>query len=100
MRVAKGRNVTQEIGDKDPFVLGFRIQRIKVSTKGRIRQERVEDGDMLGVDDDLEDGERVELVIDGLEDADADAEEFGIESSWTVDGEGDGKMTCALVEDD
>ncbi|CAN9222494.1 unnamed protein product [Alternaria alternata] len=33
--VEKGRNVTQDIGDKDPFVLAFRMQRIGVSSKGQ-----------------------------------------------------------------
>lgn len=87
--VEKGRNVTQDIGDKGPFVLAFRMQKIKVSGKGQIRHEGV-DGGMLGVDDsDGEDGEeQVELVVNGLESADADAEEFGIMTSWTVEEQG------------
>jgi hypothetical protein len=100
--VEKGRNVTQDIGDKDPFVLAFRMQRIKVSSKGKVRHERV-DGGMLGVDDgDGEDEkERVKLVVDGLESADAGAEEFGIGTSWTVgDADVADACYCALIEDD
>ncbi|CAN9474280.1 unnamed protein product [Alternaria alternata] len=99
--VEKGRNVTQDIGDKDPFVLAFRMQRIKVSSKGQVRHERV-DGGMLGVEDDDSEAEeeRVELVVDGLESADANAEEFGVGTSWKVGDEGAEEMICALVEDD
>jgi hypothetical protein len=99
--VEKGRNVTQDIGDKDPFVLAFRMQRIKVSSKGQVRHERV-DGGMLSVDDvdDEDEEERVELMVDGLDSADADAEEFDIRTSWTVGDEGAEDISCALVEDD
>jgi hypothetical protein len=76
------------------------MQRIKVSSKGQVRHERV-DGGMLGVDDgdDEDEEEQVELVVDGLESADAHAE-FGIRTSWKVGSEGAGHMSCALVEDD
>jgi hypothetical protein len=96
----KACNVTQSIGDKDPFVLAFRMRRIKVSSKGQVRHERV-DGGMLGVNegDGEDEEERVELVVDVLESADADAEEFGIRTSWKVGDEGAGEMSCALVED-
>jgi hypothetical protein len=101
--VEKGRNMTQNIGDKEPFVLAFRMQRIKVSAKGETRHRR-EEGEMLGLDDDDEDEkdeEPVELMVDGLESVDAHAEEFGIRTSWVVGDEGVGDTSnCALAEDD
>jgi hypothetical protein len=49
--VEKGRSMTQNIGDKEPFVLAFRMQRTKVSAKGEIGHRR-EEGRMPGLDDD------------------------------------------------
>jgi hypothetical protein len=95
----KSRNVTQTFGDMEPFVLAFRMQRIMVSSKGEVRH-RNEEGGMLGVD--VGEGDHpVQLVVDGLESGDADAEEFGICTSWTVGEDGGGETsTCALVEDE
>ncbi|KAF2702779.1 hypothetical protein K504DRAFT_445058 [Pleomassaria siparia CBS 279.74] len=79
--------VEHTFGEKTPFVLAFRMQRIKVSSSGNIQDGTVAGG-MLGLDDANEvwtppGQEQFDFVVHGLE-ADADADEFEIDDKWEV----------------
>ena len=91
----KGRDVSQSYGKKDSFVLAFRLQGIKISSKGTIRHKALEGG-LLSIDTDI-DQEPIELVVDGLDDHDAGAGDFGIDDSWEVRGESPETVGCSLT---
>lgn len=97
--VTRERSVTEEIGGKEPFVLAFRMRRIKVSSKGDV-ENKIVTGGMLSLGSDEEGEEPVRLVVDGVEDEDADADEFEIENSWNIKEDGDTAMSepiaCAM----
>ena len=60
-------------------MLTFRVQRIKISSKGAVRHKVLEGG-LLSIGTD-EDEEPIELVVDGIDDDDAGADDFAIEGS-------------------
>ncbi|KAF5239822.1 hypothetical protein FAUST_4707 [Fusarium austroamericanum] len=86
----------------EPFVFAFRLRKIKISRKGEVNHERYTKGTLLGgkkngekqdVDADAE----AEVVVEGVEDFDADGEEFGLSSKDTFDDDSAGNAWCKAV---
>ncbi|KAI4942295.1 hypothetical protein J4E86_010097 [Alternaria arbusti] len=80
---------------KSPITLAFRIQEIKVRSSGDIANKPVSGG-MLGMPE--EQARAVDPVFDveGLEECDANAADFGIVKSWVIE-ESDEIYGCALA---
>ncbi|KAF2107952.1 hypothetical protein BDV96DRAFT_587990 [Lophiotrema nucula] len=87
--INRENKLKQEFGKKTPFVLAFRMRKINVTPGGKITNKPVTGG-MLGTgsseSDAGEDGEaeQPEYIVDGLDEEDADANEFDIKGSWEV----------------
>ena len=75
------------------------MRQIKVSSKGNVEHKPVTDG-MLSIGGGADDEEEpVELVVEGLEEYDADADEFDIEDTWEIADESaapGGSSACAM----
>ncbi|KAF5548902.1 hypothetical protein FMEXI_4573 [Fusarium mexicanum] len=94
-----GRNTistkqTQSGGD--PFVFAFRLRRIKISRKGEVNHERFTKGTVLGIKEDGN-GQDVEIVVEGVEDFDADGEDFQLNSKDAFDEGSSSDVPCKAV---
>ncbi|RGP70043.1 hypothetical protein FSPOR_4335 [Fusarium sporotrichioides] len=85
----------------EPFVFAFRLRRIKISRKGEVNHERYTKGTLLGIKKDRN-GQDVEVVVEGVEDFDADGEEFRLSSNDAFDEDSAGDEWCkaVVVEED
>jgi hypothetical protein len=87
IEVQNDLNVSQG-GDHDrPFVFAFRLRKIKLYSSGDTKQEDVKGGTLLGIGSKDEDElkPKFNVVVKGLEDADANADEFRMPSTSVVD---------------
>jgi hypothetical protein len=76
----------QGSGRAEPFVFAFRLRQIKVSAKGDVAHKQLTSGAMLSLDSATGNEEaKIDLIIDGLESEDADADEFALDGWATVD---------------
>ncbi|KAF5253480.1 hypothetical protein FANTH_1551 [Fusarium anthophilum] len=85
----------------DPFVFAFRLRRIKISRKGEVNHERFTKGTVLGIKEDGNDQD-VEIVFEGVEDFDADGEEFQLNSKSAFDegSSSNGLCKAVIIEED
>lgn len=92
----RSNTVTQSFGEKTPFVLAFRMQKINVSASGEVKSQTVIGG-MLGHDANATDSDETvpEMMVEGLEEGDTTAADFDIKKVWRVfDDSGHGEETC------
>ncbi|KAI1061473.1 hypothetical protein LB506_011913 [Fusarium annulatum] len=68
----------------DPFVFAFRLRRIKISRKGEVNHERYTKGTVLSIKEEVREQD-IEIVVEGVEDFDADGEEFQFNSKDAFD---------------
>ncbi|RKL08219.1 hypothetical protein BFJ68_g9566 [Fusarium oxysporum] len=80
----------------EPFVFAFRLRRIKISRKGEVNHERYMKGTLLGIKEDGNDRD-VEIVVEGVEDFDADGEEFQLSSKDVFDEGSSSNVPCKAV---
>jgi hypothetical protein len=102
--ISHRNHVQQSYGEMSPFVLAFRMQRLKVTSAGEIETTPVTGG-MLRLGDSKDSspsstGKRPAYVIEGLDPDDAGAEEFHLDHSWEVEDETEANVEtckCSLV---
>ena len=98
--IRRESGLRESIGNASPFVLAFRLRQIKVTAKGDIEDKPLTHGALLSIGSRTDDGVKPEeLIVDGLEEDDADADEFDIESNWDVmdDSAAPGELSaCAM----
>ena len=97
--------IQQSQHGSEPFVFAFRLRRIKISSKGDVRHESYDKGAMLGIKQGLgsdDTGPELQVVVNGLEDDDADGSEFQLESKDTFDPAWPDHEVCkcSAAEDD
>ncbi|KAM0355074.1 hypothetical protein ACHAPU_000931 [Fusarium lateritium] len=94
-------SVQQSQEGAEPFVFAFRLRRIKISRKGNINHESYNKGALLSVSEHGgHDETDVEIVVEGVEDQDADGLEFHLDSRDAFDDSQDGAhCKCVVVED-
>ncbi|KAF4989033.1 hypothetical protein FGRMN_9405 [Fusarium graminum] len=96
-------SVQQSQEGAEPFVFAFRLRRIKISRKGDVNHGAYNKGTLLSVGEDgrhdgRHDGSDIEVVIEGLEDRDADGLEFQLDSQDAFDGSHDNAhCKCVVV---
>jgi len=84
-QIQRDTNVTQSQEGADPFVFAFRLRQIMISPAGDISHKDYNEGALLGLHKGSKDEVRIE--VGGLEDFDADAVKFDLQS-WDVIEEG------------
>ncbi|KAF7556187.1 hypothetical protein G7Z17_g1664 [Cylindrodendrum hubeiense] len=96
-------SVRQSQEGAEPFVFAFRLRRIKITGKGNIHHEQYDKGTVLGIKEDEVDESDVkfEVIVEGVEDDDADGSEFQLDSNDAVDEASPVgiECTCAASED-
>lgn len=97
-------NETVAFDEADPFVFAIRLREITLTSSGEIKHRSHTDGALLSEDNNVEadDESKIEIVVEGLADEDADGEEFGLEE-WDAnavdDAVPDGEAcACAKTE--
>ncbi|KAH7480522.1 hypothetical protein FOMA001_g8918 [Fusarium oxysporum f. sp. matthiolae] len=80
----------------EPFVFAFRLRRIKISRRGEVNHERYTKGTLLGIKEDGNDQD-AEIVVEGVEDFDADGEEFQLSSKDVFDEGSSSNVPCKAV---
>ncbi|KAJ3545958.1 hypothetical protein NM208_g2251 [Fusarium decemcellulare] len=93
-------SVEQSQDGAEPFVFAFRLRRIKISGKGDdIRHEKYDKGALLSIRKDESDQSesRVEVVVQGLEDDDAEGSEFRLDSKDAMDEVSTDAATCRVA---
>ncbi|WZH47036.1 hypothetical protein QYS62_008174 [Fusarium acuminatum] len=94
-------SVQQSQEGAEPFVFAFRLRRIKISRKGDVRHESYTRGTVLSIKEDNARSESdIEIVVDGIEDHDAEGSEFQLDSKDALEEESsDGaRCKCVVVE--
>lgn len=91
-------SVEQSQGGAEPFVFAFRLRRIKITRKGDILHGQYDKGTFLSSDrNDNNEPREVELLVDGLEDDDADGSEFQLDSMDAVDEGSTTNIHCRII---
>jgi hypothetical protein len=93
--------VTQTGQGGDPFVFAFRLRQVKISPAGDVSHKDYNDGALLSLHGDEKDEKtEIKIVVEGLEDFDADASDFHGLQSWDVVDEAptdEGGCKCAMT---
>lgn len=87
--------VAQTQGGADPFVFAFRLRQIKISAAGDVRHKDSTHGALLSLHKGHKD--EVKIEVDGLEDFDADASEFQLQS-WDAAEEWADEVGCGCAK--
>ncbi|KAF5657242.1 hypothetical protein FCIRC_13335 [Fusarium circinatum] len=90
------RSTKQSQSGGDPFVFAFRLRRIKISRKGDVTHERFTKGTVLGIKEDGN-GQDAEIVVEGVENFDADGEDFQLNSKDAFDEGSSSDVPCKAV---
>jgi hypothetical protein len=95
IRIQRELNVKQTANSTDPFVFAFRLRRVKIFPSGDFKHKDYKTGTLLSVQSESKDElePKVEIVVDGLEECDADADEFGLPSTNVMNVDDDEKAS-------
>jgi hypothetical protein len=103
--LTQGKREREAFSDADEFVFAFRLRQIKVKKTGEVTHKAKVDGALFGVGDEEEvlrkreeEEGRIGVVVEGLEDGDAGAEEFRLDDLVVRDAVDEEGRDCTCVE--
>lgn len=95
--------VTESQDGAEPFVFAFRLRRLKIFSSGSVEHRQYDKGTMLGIhrQRESESDDKVEVLVEGIEDEDADGSEFGLQSHDVRDeaSEHEESCRCTVLQD-